>query len=230
MTARPRRLPSRPPPRSGSAAAAAAPRAPAAAPAGGNQYTVKGGDTLAGIATQYKPESATLEQMLAALFKGNANAFDDNNMNRLRRGAILTIPSAAEATGTDAAEATRIVRMQAADWRNYRNRVAASVPASEGAGTRAAGGRIGGAVTEATPAAPPGRDQLKVSPSTGAGKAAEDLAASPDAREGKGREDRHARKDAARSAGPVEEGTAPERARRDGRRRQGRGARPRRPP
>ncbi len=139
---------------------------------------MKGGDTLAGIATQYKPESATLEQMLAALFKGNANAFDENNMNRLRRGAILNIPSAAEATGTDAAEATRIVRMQAADWRNYRNRVAASVPASEGAGTRAAGGRIGGAVTEATPAAPPGRDQLKVSPSTGASKAAEDLAAS----------------------------------------------------
>jgi pilus assembly protein FimV len=159
-------------------AAAATPRGPAAAaPAGGSQYTVKGGDTLAGIAGQYKPESATLEQMLAALFKGNANAFDDNNMNRLRRGAILNIPSPAEATGTDAAEATRLVRMQAADWRNYRNRVAASVPASEAAGSRAASGRIGAAVTETTPAAPPGRDQLKVSPSTGASKAAEDLAA-----------------------------------------------------
>jgi len=180
------------PPRAGAArptapaVAAPAPAAPQRAPAvaaggagaGGSQYTVKGGDTLAGIASQYKPEGATLEQMLTALFKGNTSAFDNNNMNRLRRGAILNIPSAAEATGTDNAEATRIVRMQAADWRNYRNRVAASVPASEAAGSRAASGRIGAAVTEATPAAPPGRDQLKVSPSTGASKAAEDLAAS----------------------------------------------------
>src|SRR5438034_370462 len=75
------------------------------------------------------------------------------------------------------AEPTRIVRMQAADWRNYRNRVAASAPAAEGAGSRAAGGAIGAVAGEATPAAPPGRDQLKVSPSTGATKAAEDLAA-----------------------------------------------------
>ncbi|MEP6679007.1 MAG: FimV/HubP family polar landmark protein [Betaproteobacteria bacterium] len=150
---------------------------PAVASPGGNRYTVKGGDTLAGIAGQYRPEGATLEQMLAALFKANPNAFDDNNMNRLRRGAILTIPSAAEASGTDTAEATRIVRVQATDWRTYRNSVAANVPASEGAGSRATSGRIGGAVTETTPAAPPGRDQLRVSPSTGTGKAAEDLAA-----------------------------------------------------
>ncbi len=180
------------PPRTGAARSAAAPapaaaaapsasstaRAPAAAAGDGNQYTVKRGDTLAGIASQYKPESATLDQMLAALFKGNASAFDDNNMNRLRRGAILTIPSAAETTGTSATEATRIVRMQATDWRNYRNRVAANVPTAEGSGTRSTSGSITGAVTEATPAAPPGRDKVIVQPSTGAGKIAEDLAAS----------------------------------------------------
>jgi pilus assembly protein FimV len=184
------------PPRTGAARATpapapavAAPSAPTAAPsprppsvaaapsAGGNQYTVKRGDTLAGIAGQYKPEGATLEQMLAALFKGNSGAFDDNNMNRLRQGAILQIPSPADATATNAADATRMVRVQATDWRNYRNRVAANVPASEGGGTRTAGGRIAGTVTEATPAAPPGRDQLKVSPSTGSSRAAEELAA-----------------------------------------------------
>jgi len=177
----PRTGASRPAPaaaQSSAAPAAARAAAPIAAPSvGGNQYTVKRGDTLAGIAGAYKPESATLEQMLAALFKGNPSAFDDNNMNRLRRGSILTLPAPAEVTGTDAAEATRVVRMQAADWRNYRSRVAASVPASEGGGNRASTGRIGAVAGEATPAAPPGRDQIKIQPSSGKGAAADDLAA-----------------------------------------------------
>ncbi len=187
------------PPRAGSARSAAA-AAAAAAPAGaapampaarapavasartaqGNQYTVKGGDTLAGIAAAYKPEGATLDQMLAALYTANPGAFDDANMNRLRRGAILTVPSAATASGTSAADATRMVRLQAADWRSYRDRVAASVPASQGAAASgSASGRIGGSVTEATPAAPPGRDQLKVGAPAGGGvaKLQEELAA-----------------------------------------------------
>ncbi len=181
------------PPRTGvaarpaAAASAAAPgaaapssgaiRSPAAAASGaGSQYTVKRGDTLAGIAGQYKPESATLEQMLAALFKGNPNAFDDNNMNRLRRGAIMNLPAPSEVAASDPAEATRVVRMQASDWRNYRNRVAGTVPAAEGAGSRATAGRIGASVTESTPAAAPGGDQLKVQ-STPRTRANEDLAA-----------------------------------------------------
>ena len=55
-------------------AAAAATAARRRCRGGGNQYTVKRGDTLAGIASQYKPESATLEQMLAALFKAQRRA------------------------------------------------------------------------------------------------------------------------------------------------------------
>ena len=161
------------PARTGSAraGAAAAPSAssPSAATAsgapsvGGDQYQVKSGDTLAKIAGQTKPGDVTLDQMLVALFKNNESAFDEKNMNRLRRGAIMTIPSAADAAATEGTEATRIVRMQASDWRSYRDRVAAAAPASQEGGSRASGGRIGTAVAEATPAAPPGRDQLKVS-------------------------------------------------------------------
>jgi pilus assembly protein FimV len=145
------------------AASTPATSAPVTGGGSGDQYTVKSGDTLAKIAGQFKPNDVTLDQMLVAFYNGNQNAFDEKNMNRLRRGAIMNVPSATDAAGTDSAEATRIVRMQASDWRTYRDRVAGSAPAASGSASRETGGRIGSAVTEATPAAPPGRDQLKVS-------------------------------------------------------------------
>ena len=106
--------------------------------------------------------------MLVALFNSNQAAFD-GNMNRLRAGSILTIPSAEEAAATPAAEATKTVRIQAADWRGYQDKVAGAAPPSEGAGARVAGGKIGTTVEEKVPAAVPGRDQLKVSPQPGKG-------------------------------------------------------------
>jgi pilus assembly protein FimV len=137
----------------------------------GDAYTVKRGDTLSKIANETKPAAVTLEQMLVALFKSNQGAFD-GNMNRLRSGSIITVPSADDAGATPATEATKIVRVQAADWRGYRDRVAAGAPEVKDAGSRAATGKIGTAVEEKTPAAPPGRDQLTVSREASPGKAA----------------------------------------------------------
>ena len=156
---------------------AAAPTAPAAvtvAPAmqSGEGYTVRRGDTLSKIANEVKPATVTLDQMLVALFKSNAGAFDGANMNRLRTGAIITMPSADEVSATPAQEATRVVRVQASDWRGYRDRIAAAAPAAEGTSGRAAGGRIGAAVTETAPAARPGGDQLRVSPQASGGRGA----------------------------------------------------------
>ena len=141
-----------------------------AATGGGDQYTVRRGDTLQHIATQFKPAEVTLEQMLSALFRGNQAAFDGDNMNRLRAGAIVTIPTAAEAQATPAAEAARVVRVQASDWRSYRDRVASAAPEAGGASARASSGRIGAAVEDRTPAAAPGSDKLRVSREAGAGK------------------------------------------------------------
>jgi pilus assembly protein FimV len=56
----------------GASSAAAASTAPDAA----GSYTVKRGDTLSKIASQYKPENVSLEQMLVALFRSNESAFD----------------------------------------------------------------------------------------------------------------------------------------------------------
>jgi len=154
------------------APAAAAPATAAAPRAQGDTYEVKRGDTLSKIAKDYKPETVTLDQMLVALFKSNQNAFDNGNMNRLRSGAIITIPNAVEASAAPAPEATKVVRVQAADWRGYRDRVAGAAPTVEEGASRAAGGRIGTAVEEKTPAVRPGSDQLRVSKDAGTAKGA----------------------------------------------------------
>jgi pilus assembly protein FimV len=150
---------------------------PAAPPADG--YVVRRGDTLSKIAQQHKPSEVSLEQMLVALFNANANAFDGSNMNRLRTGSIMTIPAADVAQGVQPAEAERVVRVQASDWRAYRDRVAAAAPAVEGTGTREAGGRISAAAEDRAGAAPAGRDQVRVSREAGVGRggAAEDAVA-----------------------------------------------------
>src|SRR5665213_909020 len=137
--------------------AAAAPRAP------GEGYTVKRGDTLAKIATDNKSADVTLDQMLVALFKANNDAFVGNNMNRLRAGAIMTIPDASAVSAEAATDAHKVVRVQASDWRTYRDHVAAAAPEAGGGGTRAAAGSIGTAVEEKTPAVTPGSDRLRVS-------------------------------------------------------------------
>ncbi len=151
---------------SATTAAAAAPRGP------GDTYEVKRGDSLSKIAKEYKPETVTLDQMLVALFKSNANAFDGANMNRLRSGAIITIPNAVEASAASVAEATKVVQVQASDWRAYRDRVAGAAPMADEGAQRAAAGRIGTAVQERTPAVRPGSDQLRVSKDAGTAKGA----------------------------------------------------------
>ena len=150
----------------------AAPRAAAEARGGaGSSYTVRRGDTLSRIAEETKAPSVTLEQMLVALYNSNPSAFDGNNMNRLRAGAILNVPSPEEAAATPRGEATRTVRIQAGDWRGYQDKVAGAAPPAEAAAGRVAAGKIGTTVEEKLPAAVPGRDQLKVSPQVGKGAA-----------------------------------------------------------
>ena len=165
------------------------PVTPSVAPAGAPQpaaqagatVTVKRGDTLSKIASEVKPATVTLDQMLVALFKSNADAFDGANMNRLRSGAIVTVPSAADAQAASPQEATQVVRVQASDWRAYRDRIAGAAAPAEGAAGRTSTGRIATAVEEKTPAAPKGGDQLRVSkdaaPAKGGAAGAEDAVA-----------------------------------------------------
>jgi pilus assembly protein FimV len=146
ISAAPAPAPAAPAPRAAAAPAPAAPAAPAtpataptpraaAAPAApraaGNvdEYRVRQGDTLSRVAQKTQREGVSLDQMLVALFRSNPQAFIESNMNLLKAGSQLKVPSAAEAKETSAADAKQVIQAQSTDFSAYRQRLASGVPA-----------------------------------------------------------------------------------------------------
>jgi pilus assembly protein FimV len=60
------------------------------------EYRVASGDTAWGIAKQIKPDDASIMQSLAAIKQSNPNAFINGNINLLKSGAVLRLPSPSE--------------------------------------------------------------------------------------------------------------------------------------
>jgi pilus assembly protein FimV len=151
--------------------------APAAAPAatGSDTYgPVQRGETLRKIAEQVKPSTVSMEQMLVSLYRENKAAFAGNNMNRLKTGQILKVPSAEETAQVETREAQREIRTQVADWKSYRDTLAggvASLPARADSSNVASGRVASAAVTPPAPPSAENRDVLKLSKSE-AGKSA----------------------------------------------------------
>ena len=145
----------------------------AAAPGATKTYEVQKGDTLTKIANANRSESVTLQQMLIALYRSNADAFDDNNMNRMRAGRILNIPDMAEAAAVDPDEAVRTVLAQGRDFNAYRRKLAAAVtaaPEREDKRGQSASGKITAKVEDQPAPAKGAPDQLKLSKAEEAGK------------------------------------------------------------
>lgn len=94
------------------------------------------GDTLSSIARQVLPAGVDLNQMLVALYRANRDAFIANNMNLLRVGAVLNIPEKNEVDSIDSSTARSEIRMQVADWHNYKSRMASTSGELEAAGIR----------------------------------------------------------------------------------------------
>jgi pilus assembly protein FimV len=140
------------------------PKAVAESNAGGDAYgPVKPGDTLSGIARANKPSDVSLDQMLVALFKSNPEAFSGKNMNRLKAGKILRIPDASELAAINTADASKEVRLQAANWNAYRQQLAGSAPAApDDTPKQAASGRISATVEDQV-AGRPVEDVLRLS-------------------------------------------------------------------
>jgi pilus assembly protein FimV len=131
------------------------------APAEERKVAVKKGDTLSEIARQHLPPGANLNQMLIAIYRANEDAFIRKNVNLLRAGRILNIPSAETVSTIDPEEAKRLVQAQMDDFAAYRSRLAAASTSVEApGGRREAEGRIE-PKPEAPAAAP--QDQVRLS-------------------------------------------------------------------
>ena len=141
--------------------APAAPRPPAqaAAPAvrtapSDKSLTVQRGQTASKIAGDYKPANVSLDQMLLALLRANPNAFVNGNINRLRAGAVLTVPDQSEIAAVPAGTAKQQLTAQSKDFNDYRNKLAGVAPGVQVAGAdRSASGQVQTQVEDKKPAA-----------------------------------------------------------------------------
>jgi pilus assembly protein FimV len=148
-----------------SKASAPAPK-PAAAPAAPDHVAVKRGDTLGGIAKQVRSSGVSLEQALVGLYRENPKAFA-GNMNRMKSGVTLAVPSAEKAASIPQQEAVREIKLQSDDWRAYRQSLAGAVkeaPAAKPAPSQASSGKVTPKVEDhAKPAPEAQKDVLKLS-------------------------------------------------------------------
>ena len=85
-------------------------------------------DTLWTIAATVRPDNRlSMQQVMLALQDLNPNAFIDNNINRLKRGEVLRVPSAEQIRSRTRAEAIRVVAQQNQDFQKPKRTLDATV-------------------------------------------------------------------------------------------------------
>jgi pilus assembly protein FimV len=167
----PTRVPAQSESRSSRSESAPAPARAAAAPssAGDTSVTVQHGQNLSTIARDHT-NGADLNQVLLALHKANPDAFYRDNINALKTGAVLRIPSADDVQAQSVAAALTEVRRQNEAWRSGTARSPSVV--ADAASTGAAQGTA--------KAAAPANDRLAIVPSKEGGDAASTRAGTKD--------------------------------------------------
>lgn len=138
------------------------------------QITVKTGDTAGRIAANNKPANVSLDQMLVALLRSNPDAFIGDNVNRIKAGALVTLPSETEAAATSTTQASQIIFAQSQDFNAFRRKLASNAPTTQVTPTsRAVSGKLEANVEDKKPsAATP--DKLTLSKGAVTDKASED--------------------------------------------------------
>ena len=119
-----------------------APKPAPANPGSGEQVTVQRGDTAGRIAAAHAIDGVSLDQMLVALLQANPHAFIRGNVNLMKSGAVLQMPTAEQAQATSRPAARRAVVAQSRDFQNYRSAVAqnaTATPAAAGSGQSTSG-------------------------------------------------------------------------------------------
>ncbi len=134
------------------------------APSSGDEYRVRTGDSLSRIAGRTQRQGVSLDQMLVSLFRANPQAFVGDNMNRLKAGTVLSVPSSEDAGKLTPQAAREIIQAQSADFGAYRQRLASGVTtAATDAPARQAKGQVQTQVDDRKQAAAPTPDRLTLS-------------------------------------------------------------------
>ena len=138
------------------------------------QVNVKPGDTASKIAAANKPVGISLDQMLVALLGSNPDEFIDHNVNRIKAGSVMNIPSAEQAGSTPSAEATQIIVAQSKDFNDFRRKLAGNArPAQVGTADRKTSGQVQAKLEDLKPR-PAATDKLTLSKSASPGDLTED--------------------------------------------------------
>jgi len=107
------------------------------------RYEVVRNDTLWEIARELRPDSSvSIQQMMLALLRTNPDAFSHGNINWLKAGADLWMPSDFEMQALSAAEAFAEVLVQNNVWREARGLPAVDAGWLAGTGTIAVDGGL----------------------------------------------------------------------------------------
>lgn len=128
---------------------------PAASSSNGEQRLVKvrPGDSASKIAMTHRLANVSLDQMLVAMQRGNPNAFIEGNVNRIKAGAIVALPTEKQATAVSSAQASQIITAQSQDFNRYRQALASGAGVTrQAAAERTVSGTIQGSVEDKKPA------------------------------------------------------------------------------
>lgn len=128
--------------------------APVLASSNGRQLTVRPGETASRIAMAHKASNVSLDQMLVAMQQTNPRAFIEGNVNRIKAGAILRMPTEEQAQVVTPVQASQIITAQSQDFNRFRQTLAGTAPVVEQApAERAVSGTIQATVDDKKSAA-----------------------------------------------------------------------------
>ncbi len=136
------------------------------APVPGTRYMIHRDDTLWQIASNARPGGASVYQTMLDIQRLNPDAFIGGNINRIKAGYIIYLPSEGDISSGDLSQALAEVRQQNQDWREGRS----SEPAHSGPSLR-----ISAEPEEAAASAASASGQVAASPAAQEDKEKSDL-------------------------------------------------------
>jgi pilus assembly protein FimV len=115
----------------------------------GKTVTVPNGSTATQLVARYLQGNVSLDQMLIALLRANPHAFINANVNLIRAGSTVRIPSSEEAAQIDLSEAHQTIVAQSRDFGTYARKLASTpIAVGEEDAGRTMSGKISAKVKE----------------------------------------------------------------------------------